>query len=150
MQPAFLFNYSGQPWLTQKWSRAILETYYGSTPFSAWEGDEDEGQMGAWFVMSSMGLFEMRGGTETRPELELTSPLFNKITIKLDNRYYKGKEFVIEAHNNSKENLYIQSINLNGKPLNGTRIYFDQISNGGKLEFEMGATPNKLNKETMK
>lgn len=143
MQAPFLFNYSGKPWLTQKWSRAILESFYGSTPYSAWEGDEDEGQMGGWFVMSAMGLFEMRGGTETRPELDLTSPLFNKITIKLDSRYFKGKEFVIEAHKNSKENIYIQSVKLNGKPLKGTRFFFDQIANGGKLELEMGSKPNE-------
>ncbi|MGQ7871342.1 GH92 family glycosyl hydrolase [Sunxiuqinia sp. sy24] len=141
MQAAFLFNYSGKPWLTQKWSRAILDTYYGATPYFGWEGDEDEGQMGAWFVMSSMGLFEMRGGTEQRPELELTSPLFDKITIKLDQKYYSGKEFVIVAHNNSKENKYIQGIKLNGKRLKSPRIYFDQIAAGGRLEFEMGPEP---------
>lgn len=143
MQPAFLFNYSGKPWLTQKWTRDILETFYGSTPYQAWEGDEDEGQMGGWFVMSSMGLFEMRGGTETNPEIDLTSPLFNKITIQLDPKFYKGKEFIIEAHNNSKENIYIQSATLNGKSLTGTKIHFKDIANGGKLFFEMGSVPNK-------
>ncbi|MGE8291533.1 MAG: GH92 family glycosyl hydrolase [Sphingobacterium sp.] len=143
MQPAFLFNYSGKPWLAQKWSRAILETFYGATPYHGWEGDEDEGQMGAWFVMSSMGLFEMRGGTEINPELDLTSPLFNNITIKLDPTYYKGKEFIIEAHNNSKENIYIQSATLNGKALTQAKIHFKDIVNGGKLEFEMGPLPNK-------
>lgn len=141
MQAAFLFNYSGKPWLTQKWSRAILDAYYGSTPYFGWEGDEDEGQMGAWFVMSSMGLFEMRGGTESRPEIELTSPLFDKITIQLDNHYFPGEEFVIIAHNNSKENRYVQRIRLNGKELKEPRIYFDQISEGGKLEFDMGPEP---------
>lgn len=143
MQPAFLFNYSGKPWLTQKWSRDILETFYGATPYQAWEGDEDEGQMGGWFVMSSMGLFEMRGGTEMNPELDLTSPLFNRVTIKLDPKFYKGKEFVIEANNNSKENIYIQSATLNGKALTQTKIHFKDIVNGGKLQFEMGPLPNK-------
>jgi len=143
MQPAFLFNYSGKPWLAQKWSRAILETFYGATPYHGWEGDEDEGQMGAWFVMSSMGLFEMRGGTEINPELDLTSPLFNSITIKLNPTYYKGKEFIIEAHNNSKENIYIQSATLNGKALTQAKIHFKDIVNGGKLEFEMGPLPNE-------
>ncbi|RQO64747.1 glycoside hydrolase family 92 protein [Pedobacter sp. KBW01] len=143
MQPAFLFNYSAKPWLTQKWTRNIMETFYGATPYQAWEGDEDEGQMGGWFVMSSMGLFEMRGGTETNPELDLTSPLFNKITIQLDPKFYKGKEFVIEAHNNSKENIYIQSATLNGKTLTRTKIHFKDIVNGGKLYFEMGPLPNK-------
>ena len=80
----FLFNYSGKPWLAQKWSRAILDSFYGSTPYHGWEGDEDEGQMGGWYVMSALGLFEMNGGASLRPELELTSPLFNKVTIHLD------------------------------------------------------------------
>lgn len=149
MQAPFLFNYCDKPWLTQKWSRAILDSYYGSTAYAAWEGDEDEGQMGAWFVMSAIGLFEMRGGTETRPELDLTSPLFNKITIRLDNRYFKGKTFVIEAHNNSKDNIYIQSATLNGKPLHGTRLFFDQVSAGGKLVLEMGPTPATRNKNIL-
>ena len=143
MQAPYLFNYSGKPWLTQKYSRAILDTYYGSTPYHGWEGDEDEGQMGGWFVMSAMGLFEMEGGCETEPMVNISSPLFNKITIKLDNNFYKGKEFVIEARNNSKENIYIQSATFNNEPLNNVRIKFQDIVNGGKLVLEMGPEPNK-------
>jgi predicted alpha-1,2-mannosidase len=143
MQAPYLFNYSGKPWLTQKYSRAILDTYYGSTPYHGWEGDEDEGQMGGWFVMSAMGLFEMEGGCETVPMVNISSPLFNKITIKLDDKYYTGKEFVIEARNNSKENIYIQSATFNSEPLNNVRIKFQDIVNGGKLVLEMGPEPNK-------
>lgn len=143
MQAPYLFNYSGKPWLTQKYSRAILDTYYGSTPYHGWEGDEDEGQMGGWFVMSAMGLFEMEGGCETEPMVNISSPLFNKITIKLDNNFYKGKEFVIEARNNSKENIYIQSATFNNEPLNNVRIKFQDIVNGGKMVLEMGPEPNK-------
>ncbi|GAA3561691.1 GH92 family glycosyl hydrolase [Snuella lapsa] len=143
MQAAWLFNYSGKPWLTQKYTRDIMETYYGSTPYHGWEGDEDEGQMGAWFVMSSMGFFEMNGGGEAEPIIDISSPLFEKITIHLDNDFYKGKPFVIEAKNNSKENIYIQSAQLNGKKLNHFQIKFKDIVNGGKLEFRMGSTPNK-------
>ena len=143
MQAPYLFNYSGKPWLTQKYSRAILDTYYGSTPYHGWEGDEDEGQMGGWFVMSAMGLFEMEGGCETEPMVNISSPLFNKITIKLDDKYYTGKEFVIEARNNSKENIYIQSATFNNEPLNNVRIKFQDIVKGGKLVLEMGPEPNK-------
>jgi predicted alpha-1,2-mannosidase len=143
MQAPYLFNYSGRPWLTQKYSRAILDTYYGSTPYHGWEGDEDEGQMGGWFVMSAMGLFEMEGGCETVPMVNISSPLFSKITIKLDDKYYTGKEFVIEARNNSKENIYIQSATFNNEPLNNVRIKFQDIVNGGKLVLEMGPEPNK-------
>ncbi|RQO66303.1 hypothetical protein DBR43_29190 [Pedobacter sp. KBW06] len=99
--------------------------------------------MGAWFVMSSMGLFEMRGSTESKPELDLTTPLFDKIAIQLDPKYYKGKTFVIEVHNNSKENIYIQSATLNGKALAGPKIHFKDIVKGGKLHFEVGPVPNK-------
>ena len=143
MQAPYLFNYSGKPWLTQKYSRAILDTYYGSTPYHGWEGDEDEGQMGAWFVMSAMGLFEMEGGCETVPMVNISSPLFEKITIKIDTAYYRGKKFVIEAKNNSKENIYIQSATFNNKPLTNVRIKFQDIVNGGKLVLEMGPEPNK-------
>jgi predicted alpha-1,2-mannosidase len=143
MQAPYLFNYSGKPWLTQKYSRAILDTYYGSTPYHGWEGDEDEGQMGGWFVMSAMGLFEMEGGCETEPMVNISSPLFNKITIKLDDKYYPGKEFVIEARNNSKENIYIQSATFNNEPLNSVRIKFSDIVKGGKLELIMGPKLNK-------
>lgn len=143
MQAPYLFNYSGKPWLTQKYSRAILDTYYGSTPYHGWEGDEDEGQMGSWFVMTAMGLFEMEGGCEVEPMVNITSPLFNKITVNLDNKYYKGKQFTIEARNNSKENIYIQSATFNDKPLNSVRIKFKDMVEGGKLILEMGPEPNK-------
>lgn len=144
MQAAFLFNYADKPWLTQKYSRAILDNYYGSTPYHGWEGDEDEGQMGGWFVMSALGLFEMNGGTSPDLPVELTSPLFEKMTISLDTSYYEGKTFVIEAINNSKENIYIQSVSLNGKPLDQPRISFRDIVKGGSLTFEMGSQPSSF------
>ena len=143
MQSPFLFNYSGKPWLTQKYTRAILDTYYGSTPYHGWEGDEDEGQMGAWFVNAAMGIFEMEGGCETVPMVNLTSPLFNKIIVRLDSRYYKGSEFIIEARNNSKDNIYIQSATLNNKPLDSVRIKFKDIVDGGSLVLILGPEPNK-------
>jgi putative alpha-1,2-mannosidase len=99
--------------------------------------------MGAWFVMSAMGLFEMEGGCETVPMVNISGPLFEKITIKIDTAYYKGKKFIIEAKNNSKENMYIQSATFNNKPLKNVRIKFQDIVNGGKLVLEMGPEPNK-------
>lgn len=143
MQAAWLFNYSGKPWLTQKYSRQIMEKFYGSTPYQGWEGDEDEGQMGAWFVMAAMGFFEMDSGCTEKPTVDISSPLFSKITINLNSQYYKGKQFVIEAKNNSKENVYIQSAKINGQTLISPKIFFEQIVNGGKLELEMGPQPNK-------
>lgn len=138
----FLFNYSGMPWLTQKWTRAILDSFYGASPYHGWEGDEDEGQMSAWYVMSAMGMFEMTGGVSAKPEIDLASPIFDKITIQLDQSYYKGKTFVIEARNNSKENMYVQQVYLNGKKLKEPKIPFSAIVSGGHLLFEMGNSPN--------
>jgi len=143
MQAAYLFNYSGKPWLTQHWVREIMNRFYGADPYNGWPGDEDEGQMGAWFVMSAMGLFETDGGTSTKPVYEIGSPLFNKITIQLDPKYYPGKTFVIEAKNGSDANRYIQSATLNGKPLNKPWFYHTELVRGGNLVLNMGATPNK-------
>ena len=78
MQAAWLFNYSGKPWLTQKWTREIMNRYYGSTPLHGWLGDEDEGQMGAWFVMAAIGLFETDGGVFFQTSLRNWESYFYK------------------------------------------------------------------------
>jgi len=143
MQSAWLFNYSGKPWLSQKWSRQIMERYYGVGPLDGWPGDEDQGQMGAWFVMAAMGLFEMDGGCAVKPIYEIGSPLFDRIVIRLDRKYYPGEQLVIEARDNSKQNVYIQSASFNGKPLNKPWIYHAELVKGGTLILEMGPKPNK-------
>lgn len=143
MQAAYLFNYAGKPWLTQKWVREILDHYYGLGPVDGYPGDEDQGQMGAWFVMSAMGLFEMDGGASVEPFYELGSPLFQKITIHLDQDYYRGDTFTIEARGASQENKYIQSATLNGRPLNDFWFYHRDLVKGGKLVLEMGSAPNR-------
>ncbi len=143
MQSAWLFNFSGTPWLTQKWVREIIERYYGTGPIDGYPGDEDQGQMGAWYVMSAMGLFEMDGGAAAEPTYEIAGPIFDKVTIHLDKKYYKGGEFVIEAQNNSKKNMYIQSATLNGKLLNKPWFYHHQLADGSKLVLLMGPKPNK-------
>ena len=143
LQASWLFNYSGKPWLTQKYTRAILNSYYGDEPYHGWEGDEDEGQMGGWFTITSMGIFEMNGGVTDSSKVDLTAPLFKKITISLDSKYYGGKEFLITTENNTPENIYIQSATLNGKPLTKSWIYFTDIVNGGKLNFVLGNRPNE-------
>ncbi len=142
MQSAYLFNYSGKPWLTQKWAREIMDKYYGYDQ-NGWMGDEDQGQMGAWFVMSAMGLFEMDGGASVEPIYEIGSPIFEKITIHLDEKYYPGGKFIIEAKNVSKENKYIQSATLDGQALHKPWFYHSDLINGGKLVLKMGSNPNK-------
>ncbi len=143
MQAAYLFNYSGKPWLTQKWAREIMLRYYGATPLHGWLGDEDEGQMGAWYVMSAMGLFQTDGGASVKPFYEIGSPIFKKVTINLDPDYYPGKTFVIEAKNVSDKNKYIQSAVLNGKKLLKPWFFHDELVKGGKLVLKMGDKPNK-------
>jgi len=141
MHPAWLFNYSGKPWLTQKYVREIMDSFYGNDPYHGWEGDEDEGQMGAWFVMSALGLFQMDGGTTPEPVLDLSTPLFEKITLELDENYYPGGKFEIICRNYSPENIYIKSAFLNGKRLEKLQIRFSDITAGGKLEYETSPTP---------
>ncbi len=142
MQASWLFNYSGKPWLTQKWTREIMNRYYGLTPYHGWLGDEDEGQMGAWFVMAAMGLFQTNGGAGIDPFYEIGSPLFDKVTIELDPRYYKGKTFTIIAKGTSDVNRYVQSAQLDGKALNKVWFYHKDLVDGGSLVLQMGPKPN--------
>lgn len=143
MQAAFLFNWSGQPWRTQYWSREILDHYYGLGPVDGYPGDEDQGQMGAWFVMAALGLFQMDGGASVEPVFELTSPLFEEATIHLDQNYFPGKTLTIKAVNLSAENRYIQSAKLNGRTINTFWIPQKDLVAGGELELTMGPEPNK-------
>ncbi|MEN7551772.1 GH92 family glycosyl hydrolase [Rapidithrix thailandica] len=143
MQSSYLFNHANAPWLTQKWTRAIQEKYYGLGPRDAYPGDEDQGQMSAWFVMSTLGLFQMDGGASTDPHYELGSPRFEKVTIHLSEKYYGGNTFVIEAKNASRENKYIHSARLNGKKLNTWRFPQKELIKGGKLVLEMKNRPEK-------
>jgi len=144
MQMAFLFNYSGAPWLTQYWSRKVIEAVYsGVSPQRGYSGDEDQGLMGALAVMMKMGLFSMHGGTLQEPIYEISSPIFDRITIQLNPDYYPGGEFVIETQNNSTANIYVQSANLNGNPLNKVWFPHEELVSGGVLKLEMGPSPNK-------
>jgi predicted alpha-1,2-mannosidase len=142
MQAPWLFNYAGAPWLTQKWVREVMEHSFGDGP-QGYVGDEDQGQSGAWYTMSAMGLFEMDGGCALRPIYEIGSPVFDRVVIHLDPKYYPGRRFVIEARHNSPQNVYIQSATLNGKAINQPWIYHSDVMKGGELVLEMGPQPNK-------
>ncbi|MBV5348432.1 GH92 family glycosyl hydrolase, partial [bacterium] len=144
IQTAFVFNHIGHPWLTQYWSRQVVDKAFSAlSPDRGFNGDEDQGLMGSLAVLMKIGLFEMNSGAETRPVCEIGSPVFDKITIHLDSNYYSGKSFEIEVKNNSPENYYIQSAMLNKKPLQGQWIFHDKLTKGGKLILEMGSKPNK-------
>jgi len=142
MHFAFLFNWVGHPWLTQKWSRAILDRYYGYGVANAYLGDEDQGQMSAWFIMASLGLFQTDGGCRADPVYEIGSPIYKKVEIDLGKRYGRGDKFIIEANNASRLNKYVQSAKLNGKDLYDFKFPASELLKGGKLELEMGPVPN--------
>jgi len=141
---SWLFNESGRPSLTQKWVRAILDEFYNVEGIHGYGfgQDEDQGQLGAWYVISSLGLFDVKGLTEMNPSFAVGSPLFDKVTIQLNNTYYKGKTFVIETKNNSKDSPYVKQYHLNGKPLQGLHIPFEEVAKGGVLSVEMTDIPN--------
>jgi predicted alpha-1,2-mannosidase len=145
MQMAYLFNYAGAPWLTQYWSRAVIDSVYsGLSPHFGYSGDEDQGLMGSLSVLMKMGIFTMRGGTELDPVYEIGSPIFDEITIHLDQNYYPGKKVIIRTENNSATNKFIQSAKLNGTALNKSWFYHKDIINGALISFKMGDKPNKL------
>lgn len=135
----FLFNRLGAPWLTQKWTREICYRAYHNS-VEGLVGNEDVGQMSAWYVLAASGIHPVCPG-DTR--FEVTSPVFDKITIRLDRNYAEGKQFVIEAKNNSLVNRFIQSATLNGKVYNKCHLDYSDIKAGGKLVLFMGKTPNK-------
>jgi predicted alpha-1,2-mannosidase len=156
----FLFNQAGAPWLTQKWVRKILtepivqrygthnffpepvfDRVYKATPDGYLEEmDCDYGCMAAWYNMAAMGFYQLCPGD---PGYQLTAPIFDKVTISLDQRFCKGKEFSIEAKGLSNDNFYIQSATLNGELFNRSWLSHNEITAGGKLVFEMGSEPNK-------
>lgn len=139
----FLFNWVSHPWLTQKWSRSVLDRYYGNGLANAYLGDEDQGQMSAWFVMASIGLFQTDGGAGANPVYEIASPLYREIELDLGERYGRGEKFTIQANNVSRKNKYVQSAILNGKELNSFKFPVEELLKGGALILEMGEAPNK-------
>lgn len=141
---SWLFNFSGRPDLTQKWVRAICDEFYGTEGIHGYGygQDEDQGQLGAWYVMAGIGLFDVKGLTAPAPSFQIGSPLFDKVTIQLPENVRKGK-FVIEAANNSKQHIYVKSATLNGKADKSLRLSFADLQKGGTLKLEMTDQPNK-------
>ena len=142
----WLFNFSGKPYLTQKWTRLICEEFYGTTGEHGYGygQDEDQGQLGAWFVLAAMGLFDVQGGACQHPTYQIGSPLFDRIEIQLSDKYASGKTFVIETEGNGANAGYIQSAELNGKAWNKCWMFRDELFKGGVLKLKMGAQPNSL------
>ena len=141
---AHVFSHIEKPWLSQYWVREVhSKTFSDITPDGGYNGDEDQGQMGALSALMAMGLFDMTGGAAQNPAYDLTAPVFDKITIKLNPEYHKGGEFVITTKNQSPENCYIQSAQLNGKDWSSFQVSHQDFIKGGTLELELGSEPNK-------
>ncbi len=140
---SWLFNHSGMPSKTQKWVRAICNDFYGSEGIHGYGfgQDEDQGQLGGWFVMAGIGLFDIKGLITPESSFGIGSPLFDKITINLNKKYYPGEKFVIETENNNPDNFYIQSMDVNGNYLSKTFVPFSTVVAGGKLSIKLGNIP---------
>jgi len=132
----FMFNRLNMPWKTQYWVRVVCENAYDNS-VEGIRGNEDVGQMSAWYVLAASGLHQACPGNN---RYEIFTPIFDEINIKAA---ASGKTFTIIAKNNSKENKYIQSALLNGKPYNKCYIYHQTILDGGKLELTLGPKPNE-------
>ncbi|MCB1697359.1 MAG: GH92 family glycosyl hydrolase [Halioglobus sp.] len=142
IETAFIFNELGAPYLTQKWSRAVVDTVYSGVGVDeGYNGDEDQGLMGSLAVLMKIGLFQLDGGTTVDPVYQIGSPVFDRIEIAISPDYYPGKTFVIETRNNSPTNIYIQSVALNGTPLDRSFLRHSEIVNGGTLTLTMGPEP---------
>lgn len=135
----WLFNYTHKPELTQKWVRAICNEFYGNEGIHGYGygQDEDQGQLGAWYVLGAMGLFDVQGGAAEKPTMQLSTPLFDKITIRLNQQYYQGKTFSIITKNNQPDKIYIKQVKYNGKLLKHPSLLFEEITKGGVLEYSV-------------
>lgn len=142
---SWLFNFSGKPYLSQKWVRAILDEFYGLEGIHGYGygQDEDQGQLGAWYVMSALGLFDVKGLTEIDPKFQIGAPLFDKVTARLNKDYYPGEKFVIEAKKQAVGDCYLQDISLNNRPQDTVQLPFSEVVKGGKLVLGLGASPNE-------
>ncbi|MGA8729337.1 MAG: GH92 family glycosyl hydrolase [Terracidiphilus sp.] len=130
----YLYDFSGQPWKTQKRVRQLMDVWYGDGPLGI-PGDDDGGATSSWYVLSAIGFYPVCPGS---PVYEIGSPIFAKSTIRMGN----GKELIILANHVSARNKYIQSAQLNGKPLNRAWFRQSEIANGGILALEMADKPN--------
>jgi len=131
---AYLYNYLNQPYKTQKLVNQILTTLYNNKPDGLC-GNEDCGQMSAWYVMSALGIYQVCPGN---PQFAIGCPLFSEAKIHLEN----GNTFIIKAKNRSAKNFYIQNAKLNDSIYSPSYLNYSTIIKGGIIEFEMGSTPN--------
>ena len=130
-----LYNYVGQPWKTQKLTDSIMSSLYFNNP-DGLSGNEDCGQMSAWYILNAMGFYQPNPGD---PTYSIGRPIFDKVSIAISNE----KKFTLTTINNGSNNKYIQSLKLNGVKMNVPFFEHDDIMLGGEIEFEMGPTKNQ-------
>lgn len=130
----YLYNYSGEPWKTQYWAREVMDKLYNANP-DGYCGDEDNGQTSAWYVLSGLGFYTVCPGTD---EYVLGAPLFKSAKLNLEN----GNQVVIKAPNNNKNNRYVKSMKVDGKPYTKNYLTHDTLLNGAVIEYEMSDVPN--------
>ena len=136
---AYLYSYAGAPWKTQERIRQVMTVLYNNKVDGIC-GNDDCGQMSAWYVLSALGFYPVNPASGV---YVLGSPLVDRATIHLDAKYHKGRTFTIVAENNSPKNIYIQSATLNGKPLERSWFTHAELVAGGELVLKMGPEPNK-------
>ena len=136
----YLYNYVGQPWKGAQLIRRTLRELYHNAP-DGLSGNEDVGQMSAWYILSAMGIYQVEpaGG-----KYVFGTPLFPEVTMNVGH----GKTFTIRANDVSDQNIYIQNARLNGKPYARSYIMYDDIIRGGTLEFQMGPQPSNFGTRT--
>ena len=126
---AYLYNFADKPWKTQETIRHILSNQYKPTP-DGLGGNDDCGQMSAWYIFSSLGFYPVAPGSD---EYQIGSPIVNKATLNLEN----GNQLIITVQNQSENNKYVKSITINGVFISGTSIKHSDIINGGEIVFVM-------------
>lgn len=131
----YLYDYSGEPWKAQYWTREVMDKLYTPNP-DGYCGDEDNGQTSAWYVFSALGFYPVCPGTD---EYALGSPLFKSATLNLEN----GKKVYIKAPNNNKANRYIEAMSVNGKPYTKNYLTYGTLLNGATIDYKMSDKPNK-------
>lgn len=143
LQMSWLFNFSEMPWLTQKWTRLIGDKFYGTEEIHGYGygQDEDQGQLGGWYVMSSLGIFDVKGLTGQTPTFQFGSPIFDKVEIKVNNQ--SNKPLIIQTINNGLSNFYVEKIKRNGSPYDKLSILYKDLIQGDTLNFYMSNIPNK-------
>jgi len=141
---AWLFNEAGRPWRTQHWIRRICDDFYGTTRTHGYGfgQDEDQGQLGAWFVLAAIGLFDIQGGTAPHPVFQLATPLFETVEIQRHPRYSSGRPILIRTSSNPRTHPYIQAASANGNPLRTSHVPYEMVRDGGTLELSLGRDPN--------